>query len=116
MASKSVSREERAATIVEEGIVVELEAEAGLFVVVDRANNRKAHLSSTDFCDCKDHEHRGVACAHILAVRKALNLIVCPQCSEPIEARQFYIGGREYVYFDVCSGDGSHFSRERGGL
>jgi hypothetical protein len=37
---------------------------------------------------------------------------VCPVCEEPIIGRQYYVGGRGYVYFDVCSGDGSHFSRE----
>ena len=35
----------------------------------------------------------------------------CPVCSATIVGRQYYVGGRGYVYFDVCSGDGSHFSR-----
>ncbi len=35
----------------------------------------------------------------------------CPVCGSEIVGRQYYIGGRGYVYFDVCSGDGSHFSR-----
>ncbi len=34
----------------------------------------------------------------------------CPMCGTTIEGRQYYVGGRGYVYFDVCSGDGSHYS------
>ena len=35
----------------------------------------------------------------------------CPMCGAAIEGRQYHISGRGYVYSDVCSGDGSHFSR-----
>ena len=35
----------------------------------------------------------------------------CPVCGAALEGRQSYIGGRGYCYFDVCSGDGSHFAR-----
>ncbi len=32
----------------------------------------------------------------------------------PTEGRQFYVGGTGYVYFDVCAGDGAHFTRKAG--
>ena len=35
----------------------------------------------------------------------------CPVCGARIEGRQYYVGGRGYCDFDVCSGDGSHSSR-----
>ncbi len=35
----------------------------------------------------------------------------CPVCGSEIVGQQYYVGGRGYMYFDVCSGDGSHFSR-----
>lgn len=33
---------------------------------------------------------------------------VCPMCGSPIVPRQYYVGGRGYLYFDICSGDASH--------
>ena len=35
----------------------------------------------------------------------------CPQCGAALESRQAYVGGRGYCYFEVCSGDGSHYSK-----
>jgi len=35
----------------------------------------------------------------------------CPMCGETIESRQVYIGGKGYCFVDVCSGDGSHYSK-----
>src|SRR5688500_6556640 len=32
----------------------------------------------------------------------------CPVCGSRIVGQQWYVGGRGYVYFDVCEGDGSH--------
>ena len=36
----------------------------------------------------------------------------CPVCDCRIVGRQYYVGGRGYVYFDVCEGDGSHVWRK----
>ena len=35
----------------------------------------------------------------------------CPQCGAALECRQAYVGGRGYCYFEVCSVDGSHYSK-----
>ena len=35
----------------------------------------------------------------------------CPQCGAALECRQAYVGGRGYCYFEVCSGDGSHYGK-----
>ena len=35
----------------------------------------------------------------------------CPECGSAIVSRQYYVGGQGYRYFEVCSGDGSHYSR-----
>ncbi len=69
-------------------------------------------------CTCKAGQ-AGRPCWHRAARRlllKAAELAqpkraLCPMCGAPIEGRQYYVGGRGYVYFDICPGDGSHFSR-----
>ncbi len=66
-------------------------------------------------CSCKAHE-RGLVCWHITAARLIVRAAErhqersgrCPMCHAPIVGQQYYIGGRGYVYFDICSGDGSH--------
>ena len=35
----------------------------------------------------------------------------CPQCGATLEHTVSYVGGRGYLSFEVCSGDGSHYSR-----
>ncbi len=70
-------------------------------------------------CTCKAGQ-AGRPCWHRAARRlllKASELAqpkraTCPMCGAEIVGRQYYVGGRGYVYFDVCSGDGAHFSRE----
>ncbi len=67
---------------------------------------------------CKAHE-RGLICWHITAARlivRAAELhqarqALCPMCGAPIVGRQYYVGGRGYVYFEVCAGDGSHYAK-----
>ncbi len=69
-------------------------------------------------CSCKAHE-RGLVCWHVAGARLIVRaaerhqqrLAVCPMCGAAIVGRQYYVGGRGYVYFDVCSGDGSHYSK-----
>ncbi len=43
--------------------------------------------------------------------RKEAMIERCPVCGCRIIGQQFYIGGRGYVYFDVCEGDQSHRCR-----
>ncbi len=35
----------------------------------------------------------------------------CPQCGAAIECRQAYVGGRGYVYIEVCGADRYHYSK-----
>ena len=73
---------------------------------------------SRDGCTCKAGQaHK--PCWHRAARRllcKAAELAqasraVCPMCGAPIVGRQYYVGGRGYVHFEVCSGDGSHYGQ-----
>ncbi len=36
---------------------------------------------------------------------------ICPMCGAAIEPRQYYVGGKGYMLFEVCSSDGSHYSK-----
>ena len=35
----------------------------------------------------------------------------CPQCGAALECRQAYVGGRGYVYIEVCGADRYHYSK-----
>ena len=35
----------------------------------------------------------------------------CPECGAPLECRQAYVGGRGYVYVEVCGVDRYHYSK-----
>ena len=70
-------------------------------------------------CTCKGRG-RGYKCWHIVAARLIVRAAehyqerqraLCPMCGAAIEGRQYYVGGRGYTYFEVCSGDGSHYAR-----
>lgn len=112
----TITRSEKASAIVQQGLIAELATEPGLFVVVDKASGSgMAHLASVDFCDCPDHTVRGSVCKHQLSVRMLLNITSCPNCNSPIESRQFYVGGKGYQYFDICSGNGEHVFTAVGG-
>ncbi len=65
------------------------------------------------FWDCQPCSHRAARRLLIKAAQMATQppVELCPMCQAPIEGRQYYVGGIGYTYFDVCSGDGSHFSR-----
>src|SRR5688500_1040565 len=43
--------------------------------------------------------------------RKEETINRCPVCGSQIVGQQYYVGGRGYVYFDVCECDGSHVCR-----
>ncbi len=36
---------------------------------------------------------------------------VCPECGAALESHQAYVGGRGYVYVEVCGADRYHYSR-----
>jgi len=71
-------------------------------------------------CQCKAFK-KGWPCWHRAArrlLRKAAEIdaapIVetCPLCGALIEGKRFYVAGRGYISFDVCSGDGQHHIRK----
>ena len=35
----------------------------------------------------------------------------CPTCDAALECRQAYVGGRGYVYIEVCGADRYHYSK-----
>ena len=51
------------------------------------------------------------AIAYANAAHQAEQRPSCPQCGAPIVPVQSYVGGRGYMFFEVCSGDGSHYSK-----
>ncbi|HSH78187.1 MAG TPA: hypothetical protein VLA19_06615 [Herpetosiphonaceae bacterium] len=83
---------------------------------------RTRYHVSAEGCACKAAQHNR-PCWHVWAYRimhtasvlaqraAAATSGTCPMCGAAIVGRQYYVGGRGYVYFDICSGDGSHFSR-----
>ena len=36
----------------------------------------------------------------------------CPDCGAELETRSYYIGGRGYQYFEVCTADMAHHARQ----
>ena len=36
---------------------------------------------------------------------------VCPMCGAVLVAVEYYVGGRGYRYYEICSGDGAHYRR-----
>ncbi len=95
----------------------------GETLLVASATSDRRYTVTAQGCACKAYLD-GRPCWHRAARRllvKAGELAqrqeyveTCPMCGAPIEGRQFYVGGRGYVYFDVCSGDGSHLTRKAG--
>ena len=92
----------------------------GETLVIQSATSDNRYTVTKDGCECKAFLD-GWPCWHragrrllIKAAEIARRPLVelCPMCNAPIEGRQYYVGGRGYVYFDVCSGDGEHFSRK----
>lgn len=99
----------------------------GQWLVRDTATGSgKVHRTSRTGCDCYDAQ-RGHRCKHQLAVvaeEQALAAYAtgwdrqasaarpcCPMCGCAIEPRAYYVGGRGYVYVEVCSGDATHSNR-----
>ncbi len=100
-----------AARIAKAGDVIELAAQPGTFVVVDRASGSgRAHIVTPDgSCTCKDFEYRGRvrACKHIRAVRANLGIVTCPTCRAYTTPQQHYVAGA-YVWFAICRQDRTH--------
>ncbi len=93
----------------------------GRQVILRSASSPTVYHIATDepmTCSCKGRA-RGYVCWHIVAARlivraaehHAARQALCPMCGAPIEGRQYYVGGKGYTYFEVCSGDGSHYAK-----
>ena len=92
-------------------------------LVIASASSERRYTVTAEGCECKAYLE-GKPCWHRAArllLVKAAELAQlpeyierCPMCGAPIEGRQFYVGGTGYVYFDVCAGDGAHFTRKAG--
>lgn len=67
-------------------------------------------------CTCKGRA-RGFRCWHLVAARLIVRAAehhahpTCPRCQASIESDQVYVGGRGYIWVDVCSSDRSHYSK-----
>ena len=95
----------------------------GETLVIASASTDRRYTVTPGGCGCKAFLD-GKPCWHRAARRlliKAAELARtpprverCPMCGAVIEGQQFYVGGKGYVYFDVCSGDGAHFARTAG--
>ena len=92
----------------------------GETLVIQSATSANRYRVTAEGCECKAFA-AGYPCWHRAARRLLIQadeisrrplVELCPMCHTPIEGRQYYIGGKGYVYFDVCSGDGEHFCRK----
>ncbi len=75
-------------------------------------------------CDCYDAQG-GNVCKHIHAVQQDAHALTayavswdhwastylpcCPECGAVIEQRQYWVGGVGWLWFKVCTHDGSHY-------
>ena len=76
---------------------------------VPRACVNTCQVRDGEVCPCR---HRAVRRLPLkVAELPQPRHVRCPMCGAEIVSRQYYVGGRGYVYFDVCSGDGSHYSK-----
>jgi hypothetical protein len=119
------TRTAKAAGIVERHECEPLEHIPGFWRVTDTATGSgKVRIATAHQCNCPDFLFRGHRCKHMQAIRReaaALEAYAeawdaaarpsCPQCGAPIVPVQSYVGGRGYMFFEVCSGDGSHYSK-----
>ncbi len=121
-----IDRSTKAAGIVERHECIPLDN--GSWEVRDTATGSgKVHIATSTSCDCPDSIYRGHQCKHIRAVQRESQLLTaysvswddwaaaqracCPVCGAAIEAQQWYIGGRGYLWFNVCPRSGEHYSK-----
>lgn len=121
MANLSITRTDKAAGIVErqELAPIDVPGLEGLWQVRDtRGGSGQLHITSASQCDCYDARRRDT-CKHMLAVRAEEARLrqyaaawdawaaaqappCCSACGAVFSVQQHYIGGRGYVFFDVC--------------
>ena len=89
----------------------------GETLVIKSATQDTHYTVTKDGCECKAFL-AGRACWHRAARRlliKAAELAqlppprdVCPMCGTLIEAKPYSVNDRNYVYWEICAGDGQH--------
>lgn len=89
----------------------------GIVFIVKSATEDIHYNVTPDGCECKAFLS-GKPCWHRAARRlllKAAELAMlpvprdaCPMCGKLVEAVAYCINGRNYMYFEICSGDGLH--------
>lgn len=125
MAQASLTRTVRAAGIVQRQECIPVDAMDGWYQVSDTGTGSGKHyMVSLSSCNCPDYTYRGNVCKHIQAARAehtalmayaaswdALGQPQCPMCGQPMIEVSYYVGGRGYVFVEVCAGDASHVNR-----
>ena len=91
----------------------------GETLIVKSATEDMHYTVTKDGCECKAFL-AGRACWHRAARKlliKAAQIAqlppprdVCPMCGTLIEAKAYSINGRNYVYWEICDGDGRHIT------
>ena len=103
--------------------------EGGRWMVRDTASGSgEWHTATAQTCDCWDYRRRGGTCKHMRVViveERALPSYAagwdtsaevakrasgphCPDCRGRVQSQTFYIGGKGYQLFMVCTRDARH--------
>lgn len=132
---RTARRAAKAATIIARQECIPVDDIPGFFQVRDSVSGSgEWHLASISSCDCRDALRN--TCKHQMAARQAEADLAaycddwntrsdeqreavavvtlsdtspcCPECGAELETRSYYIGGRGYCYFEVCTRDLAH--------
>ncbi len=120
-----VTRQEKALGITQRHECTPLDDYPGYYSVRDTlTGSGRSHIATLLECDCADFTHRHRPCKHVEAVRATETALqayaaawdraarpACPTCGGELTMAVFWIGGRGYCSFEVCSADGSHPAR-----
>jgi hypothetical protein len=118
------TRSDKALGILERHEVIPANDMPGWWHVRDSlTGSGKWYLATAAHCNCYDAQRH--ICKHMQAVQRESRLLeaysaswdawaasqrpCCPQCGAQLVSMQFYVGGRGYRFFDVCSGDRAHY-------
>jgi hypothetical protein len=129
MAAASIlTRSDRALGITQRDECIPVDDLPGFFTVRDTTTGSgKTYIASSTGCTCPDHHYRGHVCKHMRAViTEEYRLATyaadwdhacstwatcCPECGAALETAVYWIGGRGYQSFLVCSAHIEHRAR-----